>query len=207
VAGLVPVVLAVTQGPVELVAVLIALLVGTAYSSPPVRLKRFPAAASLSISLVRGLVVNLGVYLHFAGSLGSRAGASAIPGSIWALTAFVLAFSFAIGILKDVPDAEGDRRFAIATFTVRLGARPVLRAGVAVLTAAYVGMAALGPLLLDGVQPVVLAVSHVLPPVALGAWSRAVDPADRASVTRFYMRVWALFFLEYLTLPLACLAA
>jgi DAK2 domain fusion protein YloV len=30
-------------------------------------------------------------------------------------------FSFAIAILKDMPDVEGDRRYAIATFSVRLG--------------------------------------------------------------------------------------
>ena len=40
---------------------------------------------------------------------------------MWALTAFVLPFSLAIAILKDVPDAEGDRRRRIATFTVRHG--------------------------------------------------------------------------------------
>jgi homogentisate phytyltransferase/homogentisate geranylgeranyltransferase len=46
---------------------------------------------------------------------------------VWALTALTLPFSFAIAVLKDVPDVEGDRRFAIATFSVRLGARPVSR--------------------------------------------------------------------------------
>ena len=41
------------------------LAVGTAYSVPPLRLKRYPALASLSITAVRSLVVNLGVALHF----------------------------------------------------------------------------------------------------------------------------------------------
>ena len=48
--GVVPVVLALTQGAVETLAVLAGLAVGTAYSVPPLRIKRFPALASLSIT-------------------------------------------------------------------------------------------------------------------------------------------------------------
>ena len=32
------------------------------------------------------------------------------------------------------------------------------------------------------------------------------DPGDPASATRFYMRVWALFFLEYVLVPAAAVA-
>ena len=145
-----PVVLALTQGPLELVAVLAGLLVGTVYSLPPLRLKRRPAIASLCVSGVRAAIVNLGVYAHFTGALG---GEPAIADPVWALTAFVLPFSLAIAILKDVPDLEGDRRFAIATFTVRFGGRRVLHAGLAALTLAYAGMIVLGPLLVDGADP------------------------------------------------------
>ena len=69
-------------------------------------------AASLCISGVRSVVVNLGVYWHFAGQ---------IDPPVIALCLFVLPFSLAIAILKDVPDIEGDRRYSIRTFTVRLG--------------------------------------------------------------------------------------
>jgi len=113
-----PIVLALTQGLLETAAVVTALVVGAAYSLPPVRLKRFPLAAALCISGVRSAVVNLGMYGHFALVFG---GALTIAPSVWALTAFVLPFSFAIAVLKDVPDMEGDRRYRIATFTVRLG--------------------------------------------------------------------------------------
>ncbi len=138
------VVLAITQGAVETVAVVVGLAVGTAYSLPPLRLKRFAVAASLCISGVRSVVVNLGVYAHFSLALGPD-GTVSIPAAVWALTIVVLPFSFAIAILKDVPDAEGDRRFRIMTFTVRVGGAKVLRAGLAVLALAYVGMAVLGP--------------------------------------------------------------
>jgi homogentisate phytyltransferase/homogentisate geranylgeranyltransferase len=199
VCGAVPVLLALTQGAVEMAGVLAGLTVGVVYSAPPLRLKRFPALASLCISGVRSVVVNLAVYAHFAG---------AIAGPVWALTLFVAPFSFAIAILKDVPDIEGDRRYHIVTFTLRLGARRVLAIGVGALVVAYVGMAVLGPLLLGGdVQPVVLAAGNLAAlGVALGA-ARRVDVSDRASFWRFYMRVWLLFFAEYALMALACLTA
>jgi homogentisate phytyltransferase/homogentisate geranylgeranyltransferase len=186
-----PIALALSQGAFETVAVLAGLAVGTAYSVPPLRLKRFPVLAALSITLVRSLVVNLGVALHFT---------DPVPEAVWALTLFVVPFSFAIAILKDVPDAEGDRRFRIATFTLRLGARRVLQIALAALTAAYLGMAVVGPLVLESCQPLVLAVTHLGALAALLAMCRATGPGD---FTRFYMGVWRLFFLEYALVPLA----
>ena len=198
------VVLAVSQGAVETVAVVTGLVVGTAYSVPPLRLKRFPVLASLAISGVRSLVVNLGVYAHFSLAFGD--GSVSIPPPVWALTLVVIPFSLAIAILKDVPDAEGDRRYRIMTFTVRLGGRPVMRAGIAALALGYLGMAILGPFLIDTAQPVVLAGGHVAALALLLFWSRGVDPTDQAGFTRFYMRVWKLFFLEYALVAAACLA-
>jgi homogentisate phytyltransferase/homogentisate geranylgeranyltransferase len=195
--AVVPVALALSQGAVETVAVLAGLVVGTAYSVPPARLKRFPALASLSITLVRALVVNLGVALHFSGGWP-------VPEAVWALTLFVLPFSFAIAILKDVPDAEGDRRFRIATFTLRLGAERVMRIAMGALTAAYLGMAVAGPLVLESCQPVVLAAGHL---AALALLWRMSRKSGRRSFTRFYMGVWKLFFLEYALVPLAVVAA
>jgi homogentisate phytyltransferase / homogentisate geranylgeranyltransferase len=106
-------------------------------------------------------------------------------------------FAFAIAILKDVPDIEGDRRYAIATFSVRLGARRVLAIGVAALVLAELGMVVAGPLLLDGANPVLLAGAHLAALAVLLTWAARVDVTDRAAVTRFYMGVWKLFFLEY----------
>jgi homogentisate phytyltransferase / homogentisate geranylgeranyltransferase len=203
-AALLPVVLALTQGTLELAAVVAALAVGTAYSLPPLRWKRFPIVASLCVSGVRSAIVNLGVAAHFTSALG---GSPTIPDAVWALIAFVLPFSLAIAILKDVPDAEGDRRYEIPTFTVRYGGRRVLQAGLATLTAAYLGMALLGPLLVDGAQPIVLAAGHLAALALLWHFARSTDPEDRADFTQFYLRVWQLFFLEYAIVPLSCLAA
>ena len=189
--AIVPVALALSQGAIETVAVLAGLAVGTAYSVPPLRLKRFPLLAALSITLVRSVVVNVGVALHFGDT---------VPEAVWALTLFVLPFSFAIAILKDVPDAEGDRRFRIATFTLRLGAARVLQIALAALTVAYLGMAIAGPLLLESAQPAVLAVTHLAALTWLWRMSRTIGPRE---FTSFYMGVWRLFFLEYALVPLA----
>jgi homogentisate phytyltransferase/homogentisate geranylgeranyltransferase len=187
-AGILPLALAITQGWIETLAVGAALAIGAAYSSPPLRLKRYPALAAASISIVRALVVNLGVYAHFENAFGG----SGLPAPIVALTLFVLPFSFAIAVLKDVPDAEGDRRYRILTFTVRLGAGRAFAMGMAALTAAYAGM------IVAGIAPLWHAAALAL----LWWWARRADTSD---FTSFYMRVWALFFCEYVAVPAAVL--
>jgi homogentisate phytyltransferase/homogentisate geranylgeranyltransferase len=203
IAAVVPVVLGLTQGVLETAAVTAALVVGCAYSLPPIRLKRYPIAAALCISGVRSTVVNLGMYGHFSLAF---AGALTIAPSVWALTAFVLPFSFAIAVLKDVPDIRGDRHYRIATFTVRLGPQRAARLGLGALALAYAGMVVLGPLLVTDAQPVVLAAGHAAALAGLLVWARRADPADPVAFTAFYMRVWALFFLEYALVPAAVLA-
>jgi homogentisate phytyltransferase/homogentisate geranylgeranyltransferase len=198
VCSIVPLAMGLTQGWVETVAVAAALAVGAVYSLPPFRFKRYPVAASLCISGVRSVVVNLGVYWHFAGDIAP---------AVWALCLFVLPFSLAIAILKDVPDIEGDRQYAIRTFTVRLGPEPVFRLGMAALLTAYAGMILIAPVVLrDSVNPFVLAGGHAAAVVLLLWWAKSANPRYHTKFTRFYMRVWMLFFLEYILVPAACLA-
>jgi homogentisate phytyltransferase / homogentisate geranylgeranyltransferase len=193
-----PLAMALTQGATETAFVAAGLLVGALYSLPPARLKRFPVAASLCITGVRSIVVNLGVYAHFAGHISPP---------VWALCLFVLPFSFAIAVLKDVPDLEGDRAFSIRTYTVRLGPQRVKAIGLTALGLAYAGMAIAGPFALGPhVQPVVWVAGHVLAAALLFFWAKQADPKDRVAFINFYMRVWALFFLEYVLVPLACIS-
>jgi homogentisate phytyltransferase/homogentisate geranylgeranyltransferase len=67
-------------------------------------------------------------------------------------------------------------------------------------------MAVLGPLLVTGAQPELLAVGHLAALALLWRAAHGIDPADRAEFTGFYLNVWRLFFLEYAIVPLACLA-
>lgn len=205
-AGLGALGLAAWGGPWLLALVALSLLIGTAYSLPPLRLKRFPFWASFCILAVRGAVVNLGLFLHFSDRLGQPL---AIPGRVWALTAFILLFSIAIALFKDIPDIEGDRRYGISTFSMKLGQRPVFNLARGVLTACYLGMAIAAPWL-AGINRPVLVLSH-LGLLALLWWmSRRVAPLhpNRPGATlsypNFYQFIWKLFFLQYLLFPLAC---
>ncbi|GAB5036417.1 tocopherol phytyltransferase [Nannochloropsis oceanica] len=50
--------------PSLLLTLFLSAALGTAYSLPPLRLKRFPLLAALSIIAVRGTIINLGFYTH-----------------------------------------------------------------------------------------------------------------------------------------------
>ncbi len=195
-------------GGLWLVAVVgLSLAIGTAYSMPPMRLKRFPFWASVCILAVRGAIVNLGLYLHFSDRLVLP---PTIPGRVWALTAFILLFSIAIALFKDIPDIEGDRRYGISTLSLKLGQRTVFNIALGILTACYLGMVVAAPWL-SGVNRSFLVVSHLLALALLWWMSRRVlqsAPTLEAQTNRvyprFYQFIWKLFFLQYLMFPLAC---
>jgi homogentisate phytyltransferase/homogentisate geranylgeranyltransferase len=198
--GILAIGIALTQSVYLFSMVSLSLAIGTAYSLPPIRLKRFPIWASLCIFTVRGVVVNLGLFLHFHNGLP-------IPPSVWALTLFVLVFTFAIAIFKDIPDMEGDRQHNITTFTLRLGQQRVFNLALSVLTVCYLGMILAGAIGLPGVNATFLMGTHWLSLAALWLRRRTVDLADKRAISRFYQFIWKLFFLEYLIFPIACLLA
>jgi homogentisate phytyltransferase/homogentisate geranylgeranyltransferase len=191
-------------GPYALVAFVLGALVGTAYSLPPLRLKRSALWAALAISGVRGLVVNLLLYLHFVTASGSP---PVVPPPLLVLTAVVLAISLVIAWFKDIPDADGDRRFHVHTLTLRLGARRVLILGLAVLAVAYGAVIVVGLVGVPGLHGGVLALAHLVALIVLLAAGTRVDLARRPSVARFYLVIWALFYAEYVMFPSAALLA
>ncbi|MEB3228926.1 MAG: homogentisate phytyltransferase [Synechocystis sp.] len=178
----------------------ISLLIGTAYSVPPLRLKRFSLLAALCILAVRGMVVNLGLFLFFSQAFNHQAQLSP---RIWALTLFILVFSVAIAVFKDVPDMEGDRQFKIQTLTLQVGKAKVFTGTRWLLSACYVGI--MGWSLLTPVPlnlPIFLGSHGFL--LALLWWrSQDVNLEDKAAIASFYQFIWKLFFLEYLLYPLA----
>jgi homogentisate phytyltransferase / homogentisate geranylgeranyltransferase len=205
--GVLAIALAALQSSYLLTMVSISLLIGTAYSLPPIRLKRFPLWASLCIFTVRGIVVNLGLFLHFRqlGKAGTIGALEPLPASVLALTLFVLVFTFAIAIFKDIPDAEGDRQYNITTFTLKLGQQRVFNLSRWVLTSCYSGMILLGLIGMPGVQRMFLITTHLVVLIIFWIRSLQVDLADKAAISRFYQFIWKLFFLEYLMFPAACL--
>ena len=125
--------------------ILVICLIGAAYSVPPIQLKKHHLPAALSITLVRGLLVNFGMYLHFTYTAQPEKKYSIItlineklPGELFALTGFVVAFSIAIAWFKDLPDVVGDKVFKIKTFALLYSPQMAFRYGVLMVSIAYV---------------------------------------------------------------------
>jgi homogentisate phytyltransferase/homogentisate geranylgeranyltransferase len=75
------------------------------------------------------------------------------------------------------------------------------------LVGAYLAMIIAAPLLLNDASATVLVAGHLACLAVLLWLALRVDLTDRVAFTRFYMRVWALFFAEYLLVPLAVAVA
>ncbi|ADI65087.1 homogentisate phytyltransferase [Trichormus azollae] len=202
--GILALVLAWLNSPFLLGMVTVSLAIGTAYSLPPIRLKQFPFWAALCIFSVRGGIVNLGLFLHFNWLFQRSQG---IPAAVWVLTVFILVFTFAIAIFKDIPDMEGDKLYNITTFTLQLGQQAVFHLALWVLTVSYVGMIFVGMLRIAEVNPIFLFITHIIVLIIMWRQSRRVDLQDKDAISRFYQFIWKLFFLEYLIFPLACILA
>ncbi|MBP5972364.1 homogentisate phytyltransferase [Brasilonema sp. CT11] len=202
--GVLALVVAWLQGPFLLGMVAISLAIGTAYSLPPIRLKRFPFWAAVCIFSVRGAIVNLGLFLHYSWVFEHS---SSITAAVWVLTLFVLVFTFAIAIFKDVPDMEGDLLYNIKTLTLQIGKQAVFNLALWVITVCYLGMIGVGVLRLAEVNSVFLVVTHLVALVLMWWRSRQVDLQEKSEIARFYQFIWKLFFLEYLIFPIACLLA
>ena len=199
ISGFFAVFLAVLSGYWLLFTVVVSLLIGTAYSLPPIRLKRYPVLAALCILVVRGLIVNLGLFLYFTNHLK---GESLLTSSVWALSLFILFFTIAIAIFKDVPDMEGDRKYQIKTFTILLGKSTIFNLSRWVISGCYLGMILAAFLSLITVNSLSLIMSHVILLLLLWWRSLSVNLESKQSITAFYQFIWKLFFLEYIIFPL-----
>lgn len=189
VAAVVALALGLAQSVALTLTLLATMLVGTLYSLPP-RLKNRPLLAAVSIALVRGVVANLGLYLHFTGAVGPP------PARFWVAVAFFFGFGLIIALFKDIPDHTGDRRFGVGTFAVRWGQRPAFLVGRALLTALYllpIGAA----LARGGAAGVGLAVAHGALLAVFWAVSLRTEPERPRSMFRLYFVLWGLFYAEY----------
>ena len=200
--GILALLLALFLSPFLFGMVSISLVIGTAYSLPPIRLKRYPFWAALCIFSVRGTIVNLGLFLHFSWVFGLP---QIIPPPVWALTWFILVFTFAIAIFKDIPDIDGDLEYNITTFTIQLGKETIFNLARWVLSVCYTGMILVGFLDLKFVNSSFLVFSHLVALILIWFKSKDIDLEDKIDTTTYYQFIWKLFFVEYLIFPFACL--
>jgi homogentisate phytyltransferase / homogentisate geranylgeranyltransferase len=199
--GILALIIAALSGVWLLATVAVSLIIGTVYSMPPVRLKQFPFFAALCILTVRGVIVNLGLFLHYGDKLN---GQEALNPYVWTLTLFILLFTVAIAIFKDVPDLEGDRQYNINTFSLVIGKTAVFNLSRGVITVCYFGMMVAGLFWLTSLNVSFFVASHILLLGLLWWRSQDVDLEEKSAIADFYQFIWQLFFLEYLLFPLAC---
>lgn len=183
-----------------LIIVLLGMFIGSLYSIPKTRFKTKPFVASFSISFVRGVLGNIGLYLSYEVALSSlRQNMDVV---IIFLTVFVLINSAVIAIFKDIPDIEGDKKYNIRTFTVQLGQQKIFIISIVIILANYF-FAIISGLVIAGVwDQFLMVVLHLLAGIIFYILSRKVKPTDKISVWRFYKKIWRFFYVEYIILTL-----
>jgi homogentisate phytyltransferase/homogentisate geranylgeranyltransferase len=167
---------------------------GFAYSWKAVFLKKRHGTAAMAITLVRGILINLGFFMYFSG----RRDLSSIPNEIWLLTAFISLFSLGIAWFKDIPDMAGDAEAAIDTLAVKAGASKAFRLGSITVGCAYL-IGAIGPLVIttQGYHAWVLALGHMVLGTVFVSFTAKTNPESQVQIKRFYKLFWVLFFAEY----------
>jgi len=171
--------------------------IGTAYSLPPLKLKRNHIFAAAAISVVRGILVNIGFYLHFRYEM---MGDWLFTTAILPLTVFVTSFSLGIAWFKDIPDTKGDAVYQFGTLAVKSGRERAFMLGVIVVLFAYayiIFAASIGQL----PSALYYIIAHSVA-MLLFLWQASkLKVANDHQVKRFYLFFWGLFFLEYLIYP------
>ncbi|MEM7573654.1 MAG: homogentisate phytyltransferase [Bacteroidota bacterium] len=192
VCGVLSLVLASLFPPYLTATVVISLLIGTAYSVQPIRLKRFHFWAAFCIIAVRGLVVNLLIFLHFN---YYRNGSWEIPAEVQILTLLIFGYSMLIAWFKDLPDTAGDEAYNIHTLSIKWGRKRVWLVGSWLFGLLLLGVSAY---LHWGLGQLYLAIGQLLLLLAYFGISRQLQIDDQRSIARFYQGFWILFFAEYL---------
>jgi len=178
----------------------LSLLIGTAYSLPPLYLKKHHLPAALAITTVRGVLVNVGGFLVFNWLINHS---TVMPENIRILTIFIISFSIAISWFKDLPDVAGDAKYNIRTFAILYSPKIALIAGNTLVIAAYSysifrqyihfktndSPSSDNQILLFG---------HIILLVLFLLNTLFLKLSEQKSIKKFYMRFWIFFFAEYL---------
>ncbi|CAA6659071.1 unnamed protein product [Spirodela intermedia] len=176
------------------------LFLGTIYSVPPFRLKKYPVAAFLIIATVRGFLLNFGVYYATRAALGLTFEWSS---PVAFITAFVTVFALVIAITKDLPDVEGDRKFQISTLATKLGVRNIAILGSGLLLANYLGAILAAVYMPQAFRRNLMVPVHAALALALifQGWILEKANYSKEAISDFYRFIWNLFYTEYIIFP------
>jgi homogentisate phytyltransferase/homogentisate geranylgeranyltransferase len=181
--------------PILLVIVSISMLIGWAYSCPPFSLRKHHLPAALSISLVRGLLVNLGGYLVFNILINKS---YEFNKDIVVLSAFIIAFSIVIAWFKDLPDMEGDEQFKIKSLAILYSPKFTIFAGNALILLAYIFSIYQYASLLHTKHYRILFIGHLVLMALFSLNLLGLKTLNKQTAKTFYKRFWLFFFAEYI---------
>ncbi|CAN8069561.1 unnamed protein product [Agarophyton chilense] len=172
---------------------------GALYSVPPFRFKRYPPLAAITISCVRGFLLNFGVYHATKSALGVP---FAWSPPITFLAVFMTVFACVIALSKDLPDIKGDKMEGIPTFASRIGPSKMVKLVVAMLLMNYCGAILTAIVAPPGAfRRYVLLFGHLFLAIWLVQYQRTVKPNSQDSIKAFYAFIWKLFYSEYMIFP------
>lgn len=192
-------------------------ILGTLYSLPPFRLKRFPLLAAFCIVVVRGTIINAGFFAHAkVAAFGGARSASSVLHYLLTDRACMLSslffgiFGIVIALMKDVPDVKGDEVANVRTFSVRIGQKRIFWSAKNLLIglfysfgAGFLYQACFAPSRIIAACRSIVGVSSLAAGISVNKEAATVDAEDPKEVYTFYMHLWKLFYLAYLVLPFA----
>ncbi len=174
--------------------------IGWAYSMPPFYFKKHHLGAAISISFVRGILLNAGGFLVFNYLVN---GVIEMPMNVKILTLFIMVFSIGISWFKDLTDIEGDLTFNIRTLAIVYSTKSVLIAGNVLVSLAYVFTLYLKYIEFKNAVTIslewhTLFYGHLVLLVLFIVNAISIDIHKHDSIQKFYKRFWWFFFAEYL---------
>ena len=168
---------------------------GAVYSVPPFRAKRDPLAAGLTIAIVRGFLLNFGVYYAVGDAIGVP---FAWSPKVSFVARFMTVFASVIAVTKDLPDVDGDRAYGISTFATNAGVARIANGASAVLFLNYVHAILTGVLSGPGTfRALPMVGGHAALAAMLASHYRVLEPEKLKSIKEYYKHIWDLFYLEY----------
>jgi homogentisate phytyltransferase/homogentisate geranylgeranyltransferase len=193
-------VLALYVSPYLLCIVTAAVTLGWAYSMPPLYLKKHHLTAALTISTVRGILLNACGFMVFNYLVNHSL---EMPKDVMLLTLFIMVFSIAIAWFKDLPDMEGDAKYNIKTFAILYSPKVALVTGHLIVGAAYLFTIYMKYTDFVGEEipsfpTKVLLYGHMVLFLFFIANAFSIRLDEYRSINRFYMRFWWFFFAEYM---------
>lgn len=189
-------------GKFLLITVLSSLILGTIYSLPPFRLKRYYFWAAFCIIAVRGILVNIFLFLHLHTMV---LGYYHLPDSIRILTIAIFIYSIVIAWFKDIPDMTGDQKFDIQTLSLRIGSKTVFIFGNTLLALVFVFLISASLFFKLELNTTLFIVMHILMLLALVYKAVKTDVNNKTAISKYYQFIWVLFFTEYIVFALAAI--